>query len=190
MVQRLIARWLSALTGLVDAHVPPDEALLDAGSGAGFSLAGFAADRPVIAVDLALAKIRQVPERVPDARLVATDVTRLPLPDDALRWASSIEVLEHLPHPELLVAELARVCRDGVIVSVPWEPWFRLGNLARGKNIGRFGNDPEHIGAFGPASLARLLRRSFTTVSVTRRLPWLLAVATGPHRSGPHRPGA
>ncbi len=82
------------------------------------------------------------------------------------------------------MAELARVCRDGVIVSVPWEPWFRLGNLARGKNIGRFGNDPEHIGAFGPASLARLLRGSFTTVSVNRRLPWLLAVATGPRRPG------
>ena len=184
VVQRLIARWLAALTALVEAHVPPDEALLDAGSGAGFSLAGFAAGRPAIAVDLHLAKVRQIPDRVPDARLVTADVTRLPVPDDAVGWASSIEVLEHLPHPELLVAELARVCRHGVIVSVPWEPWFRLGNLARGKNVARFGNDPEHIGAFGPAGLARLLGRSFTTVSVTRRLPWLLAVATGPRPPG------
>lgn len=82
------------------------------------------------------------------------------------------------------MAELARVCRDGVIVSVPWEPWFRLGNLARGKNVSRWGNDPEHIGAFGPASLKRLLSRSFADVTITRRLPWLLAVATGP-RSRP-----
>ncbi len=180
VVRRLIARWLGALTALVDTHVPPTDALLDAGAGAGFSLAGFAADRPVIAADLHLAKVRQIHQRVPHARLVTADVTRLPVPDDAVGWATSIEVLEHLPHPELLVAELARVCRDGVIVSVPWEPWFRLGNLARGKNVSRFGNDPEHIGAFGANSLARLLRRSFTTVSVNRRLPWLLAVATGP----------
>ncbi len=183
VVRRLIARWLTSLTDLVDAHVPRDEPLLDAGAGAGFSLAGFAPDRPVIAVDLHLSKIEQVPDRVPGAALTVADVTRLPLPDRSVGWATSIEVMEHLPGPELMVAELARVCRDGIVVSVPWEPWFRLGNLARGKNVSRLGNDPEHIGAFGPGSLSELLRRSFTTVSVTRRLPWLLAVATGPRPS-------
>jgi SAM-dependent methyltransferase len=183
VVRRLIERWLGELSGLVDAHVPADEPILDAGAGAGFSLAGFAAGRPVVAADLHLAKVGQIHDRVPHAQLLAADVTRLPVPDGAVGWATSIEVLEHLPAPELLVAELARVCRDGVIVSVPWEPWFKLGNLARGKNVRRLGNDPEHIGAFGPASLARLLRRSFTDVAVTRQLPWLLAVATGPRSS-------
>lgn len=184
VVRRLIARWLGALSGLVLTNVSSDEVLLDAGAGAGFSLAGFATGRPVVAVDLHLAKVRQIHDRVPQAQLVTADVTRLPVPDDAVGWATSIEVLEHLPEPELLVAELARVCRDGVIVSVPWEPWFKLGNLARGKNVRRMGNDPEHIGAFGPTSLDALLRRSFSSVTVTKRLPWLLAVATGP------RPGS
>ena len=180
VVRRLIAQWLGTLSGLVDANVPSDELLLDAGAGAGFSLAGFATGRRVVAVDLHHAKVRQIHDRVPHAELVTADVTRLPVPDGAVGWATSIEVLEHLPRPELLVAELARVCRDGVVVSVPWEPWFKLGNLARGKNVRRMGNDPEHIGAFGPASLSALLGRSFTSVTVTRRLPWLLAVATGP----------
>ena len=180
VVRRLIARWLGTLSGLVNANIPADEHLLDAGAGAGFSLAGFATGRPVVAVDLHLAKVRQIHDRVPHARLVTGDVTRLPVPDGAVGWATSIEVLEHLPEPELLVAELARVCRDGAIVSVPWEPWFKLGNLARGKNVRRFGNDPEHIGAFAPRSLEALLRRHFDDVAVTRRLPWLLAVATGP----------
>lgn len=180
VVRRLIASWLGQLTDLVDTHVPAGQAFLDAGAGAGFSLAGFAADRPVIAADLHLSKVSQIHERVPQASLVTADVTRLPVPDGAVGWATSIEVLEHVPSPELLVAELARVCRDGVIVSVPWEPWFRLGNLARGKNVSRFGNDPEHIGQFRSSTLARLLETSFTDVTVTRRLPWLLAVATGP----------
>ncbi|MGK2928450.1 MAG: class I SAM-dependent methyltransferase [Acidimicrobiales bacterium] len=180
VVRRLIASWLGQLTDLVDAHVPADQAFLDAGAGAGFSLAGFAADRAVIAADLHLAKVGQIHDRVPQAQLLTADVMRLPVPDDAVGWATSIEVLEHVPAPELLVAELARVCRDGVIVSVPWEPWFRLGNLARGKNVARVGNDPEHIGQFRPATLVRLLGASFAEVTVTRRLPWLLAVATGP----------
>lgn len=181
VVQRLIARWLGELSELVAANVPTSTPLLDAGAGAGFSLQRFSGDRPVLAVDLRLEKVEQVPERVATARPLVSDVTCLPLPDGAVGWATSIEVLEHLPHPELLVAELARVCRDGVIVSVPWEPWFKLGNLARGKNLRRLGNDPEHVGAFGPSGLTRLLRRSFYDVTIHRRLPWLLAVATGPH---------
>ena len=185
VVRRLIASWLGELSALVDTHVDAGQTFLDAGAGAGFSLAGFSAGRPVIAADLHLAKVSQIHDRVPQANLVTADVTRLPVPDGAVGWATSIEVLEHVPAPELLVAELARVCRDGVIVSVPWEPWFRLGNFARGKNLSRLGNDPEHIGAFGPGSLARLLERSFTDVSVTRRLPWLLAVATGPRPPAP-----
>lgn len=182
VVQRLIGRWLGELAELVATNVPTATPLLDAGAGAGFSLQRFVGDRPVLAVDLHLEKVEQVPGRVATAQPLVSDVTRLPLPDAAVAWATSIEVLEHLPHPELLVAELARVCRDGVIVSVPWEPWFKLGNLARGKNVRRFGNDPEHIGAFGPTGLARLLRRSFDEVTVHRRLPWLLAVAVGPRR--------
>lgn len=180
VVQRLIGRWLGELASLVATNVPTSAPLLDAGAGAGFSLERFVGQRPVLAVDLHLTKVVQVPARVPTAQPLVSDVTRLPLPDRAVAWATSIEVLEHLPRPELLVAELARVCRDGVIVSVPWEPWFKLGNLARGKNVRRLGNDPEHLGAFGPTSLTRLLRRSFEQVTIHRRLPWLLAVATGP----------
>ena len=183
VVQRLIGRWLSTLSGLVDEHVPKRTPLLDAGAGAGFSLERFVSDRPVLAVDLAPEKVVQVPARVPRAQPLVADITGLPLPDDAVAWATSIEVLEHLPEPALLVAELARVCRDGAIVSVPWEPWFKLGNLARGKNVSRWGNDPEHVGAFGPRSLTRLLERSFERVTVHRSLPWLLAVATGPRPS-------
>lgn len=180
VVRRLIGRWLSRLSALVEQNVPADVPLLDAGAGAGFSLERFVGARAVLAVDVAPEKVVQVPERVPGAQPIVSDVTRLPLPDGSVAWATSIEVLEHLPHPERLVAELARVARAGAIVSVPWEPFFKLGNLARGKNVARWGNDPEHIQAFGPTSLARLLRRSFGEVTVHRSLPWLLAVATEP----------
>ena len=184
VVRRLIGRWLGELSALVAANVATSSPLLDAGAGAGFSLARFVGDRPVLAVDLAPEKVVQVRERVPRAQPLVADVTRLPLPDGAVPWATSIEVLEHLPAPERLVAELARVTTTGAIVSVPWEPFFKLGNLARGKNVARWGNDPEHIQSFGSAGLTRLLRRSFGAVTIHRSLPWLLAVATHPL---PHR---
>jgi hypothetical protein len=183
VVRRLIGRWLGALTEVVDANVPADAVVLDAGAGAGFSLERFIGERPVLAMDAAREKVVQVPARVPHAQPLVGDVTRLPAGDGSVPWATSIEVLEHLPTPELLVQELARVCEVGVIVSVPWEPWFKLGNLGRGKNVARWGNDPEHLQAFGPRSLAALLRGSFGRVAVHRCLPWLLAVATEPRRA-------
>ena len=57
------------------------------------------------------------------------------------------------------VAELARVTADRCVVSVPWEPWFRLGNLGRGRNVARLGNDPEHVQWFTPRRLRRRPRR-------------------------------
>jgi len=65
---------------------------------------------------------------------------------------------------------------------VPWEPWFRLGNLGRGKNLGRFGNDPEHVQAFTPKRLVRALKRDFRDVTLHPCFPWLIAECRGPKR--------
>jgi len=92
-------------------------------------------------------------------------------------WADvgiCLEVLEHLPQPERAVDRLALWSRDVAIFSVPWEPWFQLGNLARGRHVLRLGNHPEHIQHFGPRSFGRLLGRSRGRVSVETCFPWLV----------------
>ena len=95
----------------------------------------------------------------------------LPFPDRCADLVTCIELLEHLPTYRPAVRELARITRGRCIVSVPWEPWFRLGNLGRGKNLGRLGNDPEHVQAFTPKSLVRALRRGFHDVELHPPLP-------------------
>lgn len=187
VVRALIDRWLVALTATIDDRVGPEETFLDVGAGAGWSLARFGGGRPALAVELRLNKAAQIPARAPGALPVLGDATRLPLPDAAVGWASAVEVLEHLDGdtPLRVVGELARVVREGVVVSVPWEPWFRLGNLGRGKNVRRWGNDPEHVQAFGTRRLESLLEGRFERVSVQHRFPWLLAVAEGPRRARP-----
>jgi hypothetical protein len=66
------------------------------------------------------------------------------------------------------------------VVSVPWEPWFRLGNLGRGKNVMRWGNDPEHVNFFSPRKLDAALRLHFDEVRVVKAFPWIIAEATKP----------
>ena len=46
--------------------------------------------------------------------------------------ATAIEVLEHVPDPEATLAEMARVARGYLLVSVPREPLWRGLNMARG----------------------------------------------------------
>ncbi|MGH9212347.1 MAG: class I SAM-dependent methyltransferase [Acidimicrobiales bacterium] len=116
-----------------------------------------------------------VARRLPPLDVVVGDAGMLPFPDDAADLVLCIEVLEHLPTVAPAVAELARVCGGRCVVSVPWEPWFRLGNLGRGKNVRRFGNDPEHVHAFNPRRLRRALEQAFDQVRVVPAFPWLIA---------------
>lgn len=50
------------------------------------------------------------------------DGTRLPVRDSSIDTVLSTEVLEHVPHPELLMREMARVVKPGgkVLVTVPF----------------------------------------------------------------------
>lgn len=88
-----------------------------------------------------------------------------------------LEVLEHLDDPNLALERIAAVSSDAAIVSVPWEPYFRLGSLLRGKYLTTWGNHPEHVQRFSPHSLRGLVARHFPCVGIDPCFPWLIAVA-------------
>ncbi len=180
VVVRLLDRWLHHLVGLV-----PDEPgfVLDVGVGEGYALERIIdGDRHPVGVEYRFDKLAVAATRLPGLRPVRADAGMLPFPDASADLTLCTEVLEHLPRPERAVEELARVTRGECLVSVPWEPWFRLGNLARGKNVSRLGNDPEHVQQFSRGALHRLLGQSFETVRVTTSLPWLVGVASHARR--------
>jgi SAM-dependent methyltransferase len=183
VVLRLLDRWSGILRRVVEEAPLAGATIIDVGVGEGLALERVVPlDRPVIGVEYRLDKVRLAVSRLPNLAGVVGDAGMLPLPDACADLVTSIEVLEHLTHPELAVDEFARICRpDGrIVVSVPWEPWFRLGNLGRGKNVGRLGNDPEHVQQFTPARLRALLGARFDEVTVTRAFPWLIASARRP----------
>jgi hypothetical protein len=84
-------------------------------------------------------------------------------------------VLEHLEDPAAAISELARVSRGDVVLSVPHEPWFRLGSLLRGKYVSRLGNHPEHVQHWRPRTFERFLTPQVEVVSVGTAFPWLIA---------------
>ena len=73
------------------------------------------------------------------------DATTLPFPDDSFDLVLAIEVLEHVADPDCALAELARVCSGTFVASVPFEPIWRAGNVARGRYVRQLGNTPGHV---------------------------------------------
>lgn len=111
---------------------------------------------------------------------VVADACQLPFRDDSADLVLAIEVLEHLPDPETALAEMARVGRGKVVLSVPLEPLWRVGNLARRRYIKDWGNTPGHVNHFSRRSFVSLVGRHLDVRDVLRPLPWTLVVATVP----------
>lgn len=176
----LIRRFARSLFDLIEASGPV-ESVLEVGIGEGF-VSGLLLDRFPAArfagIDASAEDLVRVRARFP--RIAATEGSAYDLsavtngPFDLILC---IEVLEHLDAPERAVDALAAANPRRAIVTVPHEPFFRLSNLAAGKNVSRLGNDPEHVQQFGPRSLGALLERRFEVVSLRTSYPWLLALA-------------
>ena len=174
VVRRLIARLMGSLARQLAPH---PGLLVDVGIGEGLAAERAIVGRAtVVGVEYRADKLGRARERLEQVAPVVGDAGMLPIGDGRAPVTTCLEVLEHLTEPERAVVELARVTGDVCVVSVPWEPWFRLGNLARGKNVRRFGNDVEHIQAFDRGSLRRLLSAGFEEVEVHGCFPWLIGV--------------
>jgi ubiquinone/menaquinone biosynthesis C-methylase UbiE len=97
-----------------------DERALDVGTGAGaLALALAALVREVVGLDpvpelLALARERSRP----NTAFVEGDGAALPFPDGAFDLAATHRTLHHVPQPERVIAEMARVTRPGGQVLV------------------------------------------------------------------------
>jgi SAM-dependent methyltransferase len=178
VVQKLLARWMGTMrTVLGDTS----GVVVDIGIGEGFALERmFPSDTPAIGLEYRHDKALVAAQKLPAVSVVRGDAGVLPFPDRSAALVTSIEVLEHLPGYEQAVAEMARICAGRLVVSVPWEPWFRLGNLGRGKNVKRIGNDPEHVNFFSPRTLRAALALHFDEVKVTKAFPWIIAEASRP----------
>ncbi len=175
IVRRMIGGFFATLRELIEPLRPAST--LDAGCGEGETivrLGDLLGDR-VAGVDLSAGSVAKARERLPAATISRGDVTALRFADSSFDLVLCLEVLEHVRGPERAVAELARVSARDVVVSVPYEPWFRLGSLARGKYLRTLGNHPEHVNHHGRRRLRALLEPQLEVRAVATAFPWLIA---------------
>jgi SAM-dependent methyltransferase len=177
---RIIDRFMTRVVDRIRELEPTQ--LVDVGCGEGFlaervaHLPGVEAYRGIEINPDALALARS---RLPELDFREGNI----LEEAEDKWADAavcLEVLEHLDDPRTAVRNIARWTRSAAVISVPWEPYFRTGNLLRGKYLPTLGNHPEHVQQFRPASFQRLLRTGFEVVEIDTCFPWIIGICARP----------
>jgi len=175
VVRRLMQGFESTLDELW--HKADPESILDVGCGEGVLTCEWAerlGDKRIVGIDLDDPKLKAEWEKRqrPNMELRVEEATSLSFADDEFDLATAIEVLEHVPEPEATVAEMARVARSHVLVSVPREPLWRGLNMARGAYIKQLGNTPGHVNHWSKRSFVKLLGRHGEVVEARSPFPW------------------
>jgi ubiquinone/menaquinone biosynthesis C-methylase UbiE len=116
----------------------------------------------------------------PGLDIVQADATAMPQQDDSFDFVFILEVLEHVPEPAVVLAEMQRIIKPGgyLIAGVPREPLWRVLNMARGKYITGLGNTPGHIQHWSARGFLTLVASDFGPVEESvQPLPWTIALS-------------
>ena len=174
ILQRLIRRFHHRITEVIEPLQV--KTVLDVGCGEGF-LSRVLLDRfpgiEVSGIDASDAAVAMASTRCPEGSF------RVAKLDDLERWSERYdlvvcsEVLEHVEEPARGIAALSGLAPHAVL-TVPWEPWFQLANLARGKYLKDWGNHPEHIQRWTMGGFLKLTAPHFERLHAQTLFPWTL----------------
>ena len=177
VVRRLMAGFERSLDELFAIAAPAS--VLDIGCGEGVLTEKWAqrlGERRVVGFDLDDPKLAAhwAARTRPNLQFQTGDATHLPYGEREFDMVAAIEALEHIPNPDHVVAEMARVATSHLLVSVPHEPLWRGLNMARGAYLRELGNTPGHINHFTARGFKRLFAPHGEVVQARSPFPWTM----------------
>jgi SAM-dependent methyltransferase len=106
----------------------------------------------------------------------AASAYSLPYDDASFDCVCALEGLEHLERPQDALAQMTRVARRAMLLSVPREPIWRLSHLLAGRDVRAFGNTPGHVNHWSTRAFLGLVSGYGRVLSVSRPFPWTIVV--------------
>ncbi len=145
LYQNIIRSFIKRINEMLMESQP--ETVLDAGCGEGFVanyLAAHNEDVEVTGVDVSEGALDYARSHYSEvATFRKGSVYKLPFSDKSFDAVLCSEVLEHLEDPLAAMAELKRVSRETVLITVPREPYFKwLNDIGRAVGVSL---DPGHV---------------------------------------------
>jgi ubiquinone/menaquinone biosynthesis C-methylase UbiE len=177
VVRRLMHGFETTLAELFGRAAP--QSVLDVGCGEGVLTHQWAqqlGERRIVGIDLDDAKLQAewATRQRPNLEYRTMLAENMPFADGEFDMACAIEVLEHVPDPAHTVAEMARVARRHLLVSVPREPLWRGLNMVRGAYVTDLGNTPGHVNHWSKRSFVRLLSQHGEVIEKRSPFPWTM----------------
>ncbi len=159
--------------------------LLEFGCGEGLLLAELkrrgVIPASVLGIDLRDDALAMASELHPEWSFVQADLLGWNPPGGSFDVVVASQVLEHLPEPGPILDRLVALSSGHLILTVPWEPWFRLINLFRLRDVRRLGNHPEHVNLWTGRGFRQFVSGHAEIVRAVGVFPFTVVVA---------RPGA
>ena len=155
------------------------ESILDLGCGEGFVIRYLRNHNNNLrfeGLDINKEAINMAKKLNPDVNFVICNLYKLQYNENSFDLVMLTEVLEHLEDPEKVMNVVKKISNKHFILSVPWEPLFSISNLLRGKNILKWGNDPEHINKWGRDQFVTFVNNHFSVTRVVSSFPWTIVL--------------
>ncbi|WP_430450976.1 class I SAM-dependent methyltransferase [Rhodopirellula europaea] len=170
----MMKRFLSDCRELVETVAPAR--ILEVGCGPGDLAAQVlcTSEAYYIGTDISQREIDKAKFALPDRDFVVASAAQLPFEDSFADLVVCCEVIEHLGYPIEAIAEIERVSSGFALVSVPWEPIWRILNGIRGKYWSSLGNTPGHLQHFSRKKIRNLVSTKFEIVAERHPFPWTM----------------
>jgi SAM-dependent methyltransferase len=181
--QNPVVKWLLGRFFTSIRSIWPDglSSVLDAGCGEGHALINLQDCLPdrVVGFDQNQLVIEFCRQELPAFEFRVDNIYDTSL-RETFDLVMSLEVLEHLHEPAVALAELRDLSGQWVLLSVPFEPWFQIGNFFRGKYWSRLGNHPEHVQHWNPKTFRRFIDDvgGLQLTELTTAGPWIIALCS------------
>jgi len=154
--------------------------VLDVGCGEGLVIKKLKENNDKLSItglDISIENIKIAKKINDNVKFFQGNIYNLPFEDNSFELIICTEVLEHLKDPERAIMELKRVSNKFCLISVPNEPFFRIGNILKLSYLKDLGNSPGHIQSWNSYSFENLLKNHFSNVKIdTSLLVWSFAL--------------
>lgn len=153
--------------------------VLEIGSGEGYILNYVQEVRPDLNLagsDISHESIKSNLQIYPQIKWCVTKGEYLPFQKSEFDIVLACEVLEHLPDPARVLAEMRRVTKKFVVISVPQEPLWRILNMLRLKYVSDLGNTPGHLQHWSTKEIRKLVGAYFEVISLETTFPWTFLI--------------
>lgn len=182
-IQRFVLnRFFDAVAKEIRAIQP--NKVLDFGTGEGYFLEQLKKRgltfKSLVGIDLREDALNEARLRNPSYEFIKVDLFDWNIKHKSFDLVITSEVLEHLKDPARFLERLSLLSRGHLLLTVPLEPWFRLMNLLRCRDIRRLGNHPEHINHWGYGGFKKFVSKY---VNINRSyivFPFIIVIAE-PH---------